>query len=175
MKKKPLARFIRRPTFSTTIPNAVRGVLSLGVTLLCGYVLVATVEEAYQFDVDGEIGIGRVNSVMERSTRRRRRSWSVRYELQLSTHHGLISVSSDSNVPVGRAVRYIFSPKSADAMLAPEPLQRGDMLWHQLWSFRTVCVLFALVACGYYAYDQFRWVYVVVSGRFTIKGKADLA
>lgn len=172
--KKPLADFIRRPTFSTTIPNVVRGALSLGVTVLCGYLLVATAEDAYQFDVDGEIGIGRVNSVTEHSTRRRRRSWSVRYELQLSTEHGPISVSSESNVPVGREVRFIFSPTSDDAMLAPEPLQRGDMLLHRLCSFQTVCILLALVACGYYAYDQFRWVYVVASGRFTVNGKADL-
>lgn len=151
--------------------NFVRGTLSLGVTILIGYLIFHFAAEAYQLDIDGEIGIGQVASTTERTTHRRRGRSSIRYELEVASPHGMLSISSHSRIAPGEHVRYIYSPTSKIAQQAPEPLQRGDMLWAYFRSFTTIILAFGFLCCAIYVYKQYWWIYVIASGRYTVNGK----
>jgi hypothetical protein len=42
---------------------------------------------------------------------------------------------------------------------------------YQFFSFKTIALVVGWLCCGYYAYDQWRWVYIFASGRYTVNGK----
>ena len=167
MRKKALVDFTRVPDYGTVFPNVVRGTLSLGLAVFIGYLMYHSAAQAYQLDVDGKVGIGQVVLVNRRTSRR-----SIRYELDVSTSNGILTLNSNSPVDAGEYVRYIYSPSSRIAQLAPRPLQRGDMLWATFKSSTNIWVTFAFVCCAYYAYNQYWWVHVVASGRYTVHGRS---
>ena len=171
--KKPLADFTSQPRFTSGVVNFVRGTFAIVVALVLASIILHFAAVAYQFDRDGEIGMGRVVSTTEHTARRRRGRISISYELNVATlHHGVLSVSSDSRIPAGQEVQYIYSPTSRDVQIVPEPLKRGGMLRAYLCSPSFIVIAIGCLCISYYVYDQFWWVYVVASGRFTVKGKA---
>ncbi|MFH2003078.1 MAG: hypothetical protein ABIK28_25655 [Planctomycetota bacterium] len=164
--KTPIVDFIDYPGLGTVFPNFVRGSLSLALMILAGYLIFHFAGEAYQLDSDGEIGIGQVQNTVKWKTRR-----SIGYELDVLTSHGMLTLSSDSRIAPGDHVRYIFSPSSKIAKLAAEPIQRGDMLWAYCRSIEAIGLAIGFLLFAYYAYNQYRWIYIFVSGRYTVKGK----
>lgn len=168
--KTSLVNFTSEPGICSGFLYLLRGTLVSALLIFMTYMLCASVGDAYQLDQDGEIGIGQVQATTQRTTRGRRGRISIRYELDVRTSHGMLSLSSDSRIPPGDDVRYIYSPSSEVAQLAPEPLQRGDMLWANLRSFGAI-YLIILLSCGYYGFTQYVATYAVVSGRYTVNGK----
>lgn len=170
--KKPLVDLVSKPGLSDGLTNLIRGVLALIVGCFLGYGNFYGVAELYQLDIDGKVGVGRVTSMKENVTRSRKRRISMvtSYTLNLATQHGVILISSDTYVHPGERVRYIYSPTSHVAKLAPEPLGRGDMVWNKLYSFGSLGWIVLVSAMFYYAYNQLWWFYVFISGRYTING-----
>lgn len=169
--KPPLADFSRPVTPSDANPNLFRGSVSAIVALFVAYLIFANATTVAQYDRDGVIDTGVVDSVTTQTSRRRRGRISIRYTATVTCPHGWLSIPVDSNIKPGGPLRYIFSPSLNDAIAAPEPLQRGDMLRHELFSWEATILGFASLLMTWYAYNQFRWLYIVHSGRYTVKGK----
>ena len=108
---------------------------------------------------------------MARATRRRRGRISVSYNATVVGYYGTEIVPVDSFVAPGETLRYAYSSTLDDVIEAPEPMGRRDFLWAELRSFQFIVLACVVLLMIWYAYDQFRLIWIVSTGRYTVNGK----